>query len=199
MRALTILLLSFTCIGAAAQHEECSLKKNSDGILVYTCKIGNERFKSLKATFTIAHTTLEELIALLKNADQYTTWQYNTIASKLLMPVSADTLIVRTEIDAPWPIENRELIVEYAFLYEHAAKKLKVTTNTVSFDYPASEGVVRVPFSHAEWDVTAVGDGLEVTYTMKIDPGGSIPAWLVNMAMAEGPHESFTKLKKLLE
>jgi hypothetical protein len=199
MRALTIFFLSFIGIGAAAQNKDCVLKKESDGVLVYTCKSENERFKSIKATFTIAHTTTEELVAWLKKVDQYTTWQYNMISAKLLKAVSEDTIIVRTEMDAPWPVENRELIVEYSFLRLDSTGRLKVTTHTVSFEYPASEDVVRVPFSHAEWDVTNVGDALQVTYTMKIDPGGSVPAWLVNMAMADGPHESFTKLKKLLE
>jgi len=186
-------------IGAASQNQDCTLKRDRDGVLVYTCKSENERFKSIKATFTIAHTTIEELVAWLKQVDQYTTWQYNMISSKLLKAVSEDTIIVRTEMDAPWPVENRELIVEYSFLRMDSLKRLKVTTHTVPYKYPASEDIVRVPFSYAEWDVIAVGDALQVTYTMKIDPGGSVPAWLVNMAMAEGPHGSFTKLKKLLE
>jgi len=186
-------------MGAVAQDQDCALKKDADGILVYTCKSENERFKSLKASFTIKHTTLEELETFLRKVDRYTTWQYNMISAKLLKTVSEDAMIVRTEIDAPWPVENRELIVEYSFSRQSSSKKLKVVTKTVAFEYPASDEVVRVPFSHAEWDVTAVGDALQVSYTMRIDPGGSVPAWLINMAMADGPHESFTKLKKLLE
>lgn len=199
MRALTIFLWSFIAGGAVAQDKDCALKRDRDGVLVYTCKSENERFKSIKATFTIAHTSIEELVTWLKKVDQYTSWQYNMISAKLLKVVAEDTIIVRTEMDAPWPVENRELIVEYSFLRLDSANRLKVVTHTVSFEYPVSEDVVRVPFSYAEWDVIAVGDALQVTYTMKIDPGGSVPAWLVNLAMAEGPHESFTNLKKLLE
>src|SRR5262245_29855743 len=131
MRALTIFLLSFVGICAGAQDKDCALKKDADGILVYTCKSENERFKSLKATFTIAHTTIAELVTFLKNVDRYTTWQYNMIAAKLLKPVSEDTMIVRTEMNAPWPVENRELIVEYSFLHQHDANRLKVVTKTV--------------------------------------------------------------------
>lgn len=199
MRALTIFLLTLIGISAGAQDSDCALKKEGDGVLVYTCNSENERFKSLKATFTIERTSIEELVAFLKKVDQYTAWQYNMISAKLLKPVSEDTIIVRTEMDAPWPVENRELIVEYSFFRQHSPQRLKVVTRTVLFEYPASEDVVRVPFSHAEWDVTAAGDALQVSYTMKIDPGGSVPAWLVNMAMAAGPYESFTNLKKMLE
>jgi hypothetical protein len=34
---------------------------------------------------------------------------------------------------------------------------------------------------------------------MNIDPGGYVPPFLINIAMADGPHESFSSLKKLIE
>lgn len=192
-------LFIFILSSALSQPQDCALKKDSDNILVYTCKSENERFKSLKATFTISNTTIDELTAFLKKVDKYTAWQYNMTSSKILKHVSDNAMIVRTEIDAPWPVENRELIVEYSFYLNQKDKLLKVVTKTVPIDYPTTDDVVRVPFSYAEWDVIAVDNTLLVTYTMKIDPGGSIPAWLVNMAMADGPHQSFIKLKNLLE
>ncbi|HOX82802.1 MAG TPA: START domain-containing protein [Chryseolinea sp.] len=198
MRILIVVLSSFIWSNVLSQVEDCVLKKDSDKILVYTCKSESERFKSLRATFTISNTTVEELLTFLKQVDRYTAWQYNMCSAKTLKVVSDSAIIVRTEIDAPWPVDNRELIVEYSFS-QSSHKKLKVITKTLMFDYPFSENVVRVPFSHAEWDVEMVDNTLHVTYSMKIDPGGSVPAWLVNMAMADGPHQSFVKLKKLLE
>ncbi len=199
MRKVLTSLFVFISASVLAQTEDCELKKSTDNILVYTCKSENERLKSLKATFTLSNTTIEELVAFLKQVDRYTEWQYNMCSAKILKPLSEDSMIVRTEIDAPWPVDNRELIVEYSFHRNLKDKKLKVITRTGPFDYPSSDDVVRVPFSYAEWEVSSVNNILYITYTMRIDPGGSIPAWLINMAMADGPHESFVKLKKLLE
>ena len=42
------------------------------------------------------------------------------------------------------------------------------------------------------------GSDLKVSYFLNVDPGGSIPAWLVNLAVAEGPYESFRNLKRQL-
>jgi hypothetical protein len=108
-------------------------------------------------------------------------------------------MITRSEIDAPWPVENRELIVEHTLDQNPIQNQLHVITKTVAFNYPVSSELIRVPFSHAEWYVKKVGTSLKVTYTMRIDPGGSVPAWLVNIAMAEGPYQSFVTLKKKLE
>src|SRR5690349_19991252 len=157
IKASLTFLLSIIAIGALAQDKDCTLKKDDDEILVNTCKSEAERFKSLKATFTIPHTTLDELETFLSEVDRYTTWQYNMISAKLLKTVSEDAVIVRTEIKAPWPVENRELLVEYSFSRQPGTKRLKVIARTVPFEYPATDDVVRVPFSHAEWDVLAVG------------------------------------------
>src|SRR5688572_26346557 len=99
MRVLLIFLVSFICSNVFSQAGNCELKKNMDGIMVYTCESESERFKSLKATFTISNTTQEELVTFLKQVDDYTTWQYKMISAKLLKRVSEDELIVRTEID----------------------------------------------------------------------------------------------------
>jgi hypothetical protein len=37
-----------------------------------------------------------------------------------------------------------------------------------------------------------------VIYTLDIDPGGSLPSWLVNFASIEGPYLSFLKMRALL-
>ena len=109
-------------------------------------------------------------------------------------------MITRSEIDAPWPVQNRELIVQYEIIPNVAHNQLRIITNAVpGYPYPLSEDLVRVPSSHAEWNVVQSGTGLKVTYIMNIDPGGSVPAWIINMAIAEGPHHTFVNLKKALE
>ncbi|HOX82805.1 MAG TPA: hypothetical protein PLJ60_12950 [Chryseolinea sp.] len=189
MRILIVVLLSFLWSNVQSQVGDCVLKKDADKILVYTCKSESERFKSLKATFTISNTTIEELLAFMKQVNRYTAWQYNICSAKILKRVSNRVIIVRTEIDAPRPVDNRELIVEY-FFSQSPDKKLKVIAKTVAFDYPFNNDVIRVPFSYAEWNVEMISNTLHVTHLMKIDPGGSVPAWIVNVAMADGPHQS---------
>ena len=182
-----------------AQDENCKLKKDADGILVYPCKSDNDKFKSLKAELTIKNTTLEELVALLKNVAKYPDWQYNMISAEILDRESDESIITRSVIDAPWPVENRELIVRYKIIQNHDEGEVYINAKTLAYDYAESKGLIRVPFSNAEWFVTASGSSLKVNYTLSVDPGGSIPVWLVNMSIAEGPYHTFTNLKKRLE
>lgn len=196
---LTIFFTGLFLSTTFAQEPDCKLKKDSDGILVYACKAENEKFKSLRAEFTLKNTTIDELIAFLKNVNDYPKWQYKMVSAKILEQKTESIMITRSEIDAPWPVENRELIVQYEFIPNDTRTQLRITTHTIPYNYPPSDDLVRVPFSKAEWDVVQTGSNLKVLYNMRIDPGGSLPAWLVNMAVAEGPHHTFVNLKKSLE
>jgi hypothetical protein len=40
---------------------------------------------------------------------------------------------------------------------------------------------------------------VKVEYTLHLDAGGSVPAWLLNMFITQGPTESFIKLKAQLQ
>src|SRR5688572_23148560 len=172
VRTVTFLLLLFCCLNGFSQQNDCILKKQSDDIKVYTCKSENDKFKSLKAEFAIKNTTLDELVAFIKNVNNFPTWQYNMISAEVLLQETENRMITRSEIHAPWPVDNRELIVEYSFEKDATSGQLHVIIKTVAYDYPPEKGVVRVPFSYAEWLVVKDGTALKVRYTLRIDPGG---------------------------
>lgn len=167
--------------------------------MIYACKSDDAKFRSLKADFTIENASLDELVVLLKNVADYPKWQYNMTSSEILKRESDQSIITRSVIDAPWPVENRELIVRYQILQNREQGEVVINAKTLAYDYPESKGLVRVPFSHARWIVKQSGSSLKVNYALSVDPGGSIPVWLVNMSIAEGPYHTFTNLKKKLE
>lgn len=189
------LLFLFQSIGLA-QTPDCELKKQKDGIQVYTCKSDTSKFRSLRAEFVIERTTIKDLEAFLFDVPNYVNWQYNAAESKLLEQLDSHTLIYRLVIDAPWPVDNRELIVRFAV--QKGIEKVTFTMNTVPSAYPLGEDVIRVPFSQARWEVTPIHTDLHVKYFMNINPGGYVPPMLVNIAMAEGPYQSFRNLKRLI-
>jgi hypothetical protein len=65
---------------------------------------------------------------------------------------------------------------------------------------PKKDKTVRVLNSPARWVLTPEGaNRVKVIYTLHADPGGSIPAALVNMFATQGPAETFKKLRVELQ
>lgn len=180
---------------AFAQEEVCKLKKDKDDIKIYACHTDTSRFKSIRADVIIRDVSIGELKAHLMDAENYVTWQYKMEDSRLLQRISDSELIMRTVVDAPWPVNNREVITRLKVSVNKAGTELAVEGKVVAHEYPPEKGLVRVPFSRSHWRVNAInGNDLKVEYFLTVDPGGSIPAWLVNLAVAEGPYESFRNL-----
>jgi hypothetical protein len=64
---------------------------------------------------------------------------------------------------------------------------------------PPKKGFVRVPYSLATWEVIPLTkDKIKVDYVFRVNPGGAIPAWLVNIAATTGPYNTFVKLREIM-
>jgi hypothetical protein len=182
-----------------SQSNECDLKRDKDGVKVYTCKSDYDKFKSLKAEFVLENTSIEKLEAFLRDVSNYPTWQYNMTEAKVLAWKDANELIYRSVIDAPWPLEDRELIMRF-WSDDNQGDYVYFYMENTSFDYPIDEELIRVPFMKGQWRVKrTMNNSLYVEYFLRIDPGGTVPAWLVNIAMADGPHHSFRSLIEQLK
>jgi hypothetical protein len=80
-------------------------------------------------------------------------------------------------------------------------------TKVVTVDAPVEPGIVpvkkdivRIDHSSGKWLITPYSPGqVKVEYTIHVDPGGSLPAWLVNTFATEGPLHIFRNLKIQLQ
>jgi hypothetical protein len=192
-RCLSTLALfsSFTVWG----QTDCVLKKDRDSIKVYTCASEHLKFKSIKATFTV-NARLSQLAAFVMDVNHYCDWQYNTIRASLLKKIDEQEVIYYTEIAAPWPAGNRDMIVDLRLSQDPKTKVLTIIAKSIPQWAPEKDRIVRVPMSHAKWTVVPLSSSLlKVEYFIQIDPGGSVPAWMINLVAAQAPYDSFKTLK----
>lgn len=118
----------------------------------------------------------------------------------MLKFISDREFIYRAELDAPWPVSDRDLIM-------HAKLSAGPNPNEYYFStvgkpdfIPPRKGFVRVPVSDGNWQIKVLGkERLEIKNSLKVDPGGDIPVWLLNLSLAEGPFETFANLRRYLD
>lgn len=192
------LVFHFTYLQLIGQ-EDCDLKKSQDSIFVYTCKSPDIKLKSIKASFTILATT-SELETCMLDIPNYTKWQYNTIDAAVLKRINPRELIYRSEIEAPWPVSNRDLVMHLKIYSEPASQVMTMSLKALPDFIPEKEDVVRMPRAEGQWIFTPVGlNKWLVQYHFIVDPGGTVPVWLINLALADGPYVTFRNLKMLLQ
>jgi hypothetical protein len=191
---VSILIFAFVAVMAQGNWE---LKKNENGIAVYTRKAATGNLKELRVVCEL-NATKAQLISTLQDIGNYNDWVYSNKKSEILKSLSPHKIIYYTESRLPWPIKDRDLIVQLDI--DSGPEILEIQAKSLPEYLPQNKKFVRVPYSLAKWKVTQAAENkLKVDYTFSVDPGGSIPAWLVNATMAIGPYNSFAKLRKVLK
>ncbi|MFT3935166.1 MAG: START domain-containing protein [Chitinophagaceae bacterium] len=188
-------ILLFCSITAKAQ-QDWQLKQDKEGIKVYTRLMENSPLKAVKTVCTI-NTSLSVLTAVLLDIKNTPDWVYATKSINVLKQISPSELIYYSEIQIPWPVSNRDFIVLLEVTQDPKTKAVSVIGYNKPDLAPEVKSVVRIKRSYSKWLVTPLGNGqVKIEYVLEVDPGGTIPAWLINMFATKGPFETFKSLRE---
>jgi START domain len=195
-----ILLVFMLCASTVIVHAQANweLKKEGDGIKVYNRSVPDSRIKVIKVT-CLLDASLSQLTALLLDVNAHEKWVYNSKTSSIVKQIKPNQIIYYSEIDMPGTIANRDVVVEMTITQNHATKVMTVRAYSVDQYIPVMKNKVRIPLSKVDWTITPIEKKkLSVEYVAQADPGGDIPAWLVNTFSTKGPFETFKNLKELV-
>ncbi len=183
----------------SAQSSSWELTTSKDDLEVYTrtntdCKIKEIRIK------TLIKTNLDNLFAVLHNVSGYPDWVYKGIDSKPLEHLDENTFYYYTASNFPFPFSDRDLVVLSKKWYDEATATWH-SYSKAQPDYLPEEGnFVRIQAFESHWKIKDMGDGtIQIDYEASTDPGGMLPAWIINLGITTGPTKTMTALKEKLE
>lgn len=194
--------LVLVCMAVQIQvksQETWKLRKEKNGIKVFSRKTKNYNFDELKVE-CVLDGRLSQLAAVLFDVNKQYQWVYKTTKSELLKQVSAADVFFYTEIESPWPFDNRDLIVHMSMTQNPGNKTMTIEAKNVNNYLAEKKGIVRVKYSSALWTVTPVNSNqIKIDYRIQLDLGDGVPAWVVNLFSVNGPYESFSNLKQKIK
>lgn len=195
MKKILALLLVFPTFLSTKASPDWKLKKENDHLKIYTAAADNSPFKLVRVECTVQG-TFSQVIAVLFDIDKHTEWVFNDKESKLLKWVKSDELYYYSEVSVPWPCSNRDYIAHIR-ITGSTPQMLTIESNAVGDYIAEKQGVVRVKSSASKWVMKMAGPNLvKIDYEIQFDPGGSVPAWLINMFVTRGPYETFGHLQE---
>ena len=193
-------LVLFSCLAIVATGQySWKLSKNENGIKVYLSEVKHSKFKNIKVECTLEG-TYDKLIAILNDVTNQKNWVYNNISTSILKRIDANEFYYYSKTYLPWPMSNRDAIVHFKMNRDSLNRFLTISAVSVPGYTAEKKGLVRVPRSNVSWHVTMPSaKTISIVYLFDAEPGGSLPAWVVNMFTDKGPYESFKKLSELLK
>lgn len=194
-KVLFISLILFSVSVHVSGQGAWKLSTDKEGIKIYTSQVPNSKVKAVKVECEV-NATMTQLVALLMDVNKSAEWIYHTKLCRLIKQVSPSELYYYSEVSLPWPAQNRDFVAHLTVTQNPVTKIVFIDGPAVPGMVPVKEGLVRIANSTGKWILTPVGaDKVKIEYTLHVEPGGSIPAWIVNMFATNGPLEIFRKLK----
>jgi len=192
---LFICLQSQLLTGSVFAQKIWVLRKDKEGIKISTRQSDRSKFNDIKVEMDLPG-TIFQLAAILTDVDNYAQWVYSTSKSILIKKITPNKLVYYSEFNAPWPAMNRDLYAVMEITTDSIYHLLKVISVGEQNYQPPKIDFVRIPFSKGLWNITTVSENvIHLIYVVELDPGGSVPAWIVNIFSTKAPLETFKNLK----
>lgn len=189
------------CFAASAQTD-WELRRRLDGMATYTRDRAGSDIREVKLVMTV-DATVEDINAVLNDATRQPEWVFRCVEGRDLGgDATAEGWHYYSRIAMPWPMDDRDLIARVEARPLPADSGVYVSE---SFAAPERIGPVEECVRITDFDVRTEyrpvdgGERTEVTYVLHSEPGGKVPAWLVNLFVDKGPVETMTRLKSIVE
>ena len=199
-KILTFVMIATSFSVLASDVNEWKLVRNKKGIEVYNRKIEGNDFKEFRAEADI-QANLTSIIALFTDTSVGTQWVENIDEMEEIEHFSEVHTVTKTYTKAPWPVSDREAIVENFIEQDPDALTVMITQHARPHYQPNNDKrIVRVAHLESRWILTPLDNNTtHISYQVLSDPGGSIPSWLINMVAVSQPYNTLRGLSKMLD
>jgi hypothetical protein len=175
--------------------QEWQLEKQQGEVSVFSI-IGASGYKEILAKTTV-ESDLSALLRLLEDVEFAPMWIANAIKVTILDVASSDERLVHTFFNAPWPIENRDMVT-----YSKTVKKpnsIQINIVNQGNEHPLNPNYVRMQDMSGVWNVSNIDDNrIEISYQGGGNPAGNLPKWLANKVLIDATFDTFVKLSEVI-
>jgi hypothetical protein len=195
---LTLLIAAAGSLTAGlASAEEWKLARRENGIEVHTRPVAGSRVEAFRGA-GLVEAELEAVLAVLRDSDRFHEWFPNCPESKLLSREGAISFQYSV-MAAPWPVDDRDNVFRSVLSRDGATGVVELLISAAPDAHPEQPGRVRVRTARGSWRLEPSGtDETRVIFTMHLEPGGGVPAWLANARVVATPFEALQNLRARL-
>jgi len=200
MRFFITALFIFCFFWASVINAEPSpwqLREKQDGIPVYTRKVDGSPILEYKANVTI-DAPMPKVISLFEDEKQIRRWYYQCVLSKLIENDGPKQEIIYLILHLPWPVAARDFVFRRTKTIDPGGS-ISYSLTALPERLPQVKGMIRVQSIKSIWTFKSLPQGqTEIFFQQHTDPGGSIPASIINQIAVDTPYYSLKNFRKLL-
>ena len=187
---LATAIVGLTWTGAYAWET----RLDEDGILVQSRLTSGTKYEEFRAEAEI-DATVAQAMALLIDTSACTQWLFRCKEGRVIQEISSTERTFYQVTSLPFPAKSRDSIFHAAITFE-GLSTVRVTMNSMPDEIPQTKHI-RIRESFGTYVLAPTRENkLRVTWQQYVDPGGSLPAWLVNSMLTDLPFKSLRAFRE---
>ena len=199
MKGIHLLLATSLFLNTSFAQSNWTVQKEKDGIKISNRPSPSSSFNDVRVEVDLPG-NVDQMAAILLDVNNYTEWAYATRKSILIKQLGPDKLIYYSEIEVPWPATDRYFYALFEMTRDATGKSIQVISASTPYDGAVPKDLIRVPYSKGSWNITQVTKkSIHVDYILELNPGGSLPAWILNLFSSKGPMETFENIRSKMQ
>lgn len=146
---------------------------------------------------TVIDAPTSAIRAVIQEVARHPEWMHNCVDAKLIEQSSPDHAVVYNRTGAPWPVWDRDVVLDTNFALSADGSVLTLTfRNTDPKRHPVPEKTVRMPRLVGFYKMEQLAPSkTKVTYQVEADVGGSLPRWFADRVAKDMPFKTLSRLR----
>lgn len=195
LRFKTAVLVSLLIIPGIffAREDGWEIVKDKKNIKTYKRVVEDSDFKEFKG-IALCDSRIEVIAEVLLDISGYTNWLEYITESRIVEKLDEDNMVIYQRFRIKWPFRDRDCVFRVNIDRNYDTGTFYVKLHTVAEpDVPLKKGIVRIA------DITGVviiqyidREHTEAYFSEKINFGGNMPGWLINLINKYVPYKVLT-------
>lgn len=198
MKPMYTIIILFLYSFYSFELQAWDIVKSENGIQVFTRDVAGSNLKEFKAIMTV-DVEPDRVLSLIQDGNSMSIWWPDCIESKVISGSGTLDWKVYFMTKVPFPLENRDTINHFMAKKDSNSKVISIQIKGIPETVPTKSEVVRIPKLTGSWTISPKETGTEIIYQLHADPGGSIPAFVANSTVVDGPLKTFQAMKQKLK
>ncbi|PKL39199.1 MAG: hypothetical protein CVV44_10065 [Spirochaetae bacterium HGW-Spirochaetae-1] len=176
-------------------QETWKLSKDSKGVKVFTRDVTGSPYKEMRAVMN-SKTPFEVAVEVMKDPEHYYEWYGMCGGLSVINKKTDSNFDMYFILDLP-VVTDRDVVINVVQHVDFAKGVAKVDINRIESTYKKDSGLVHMAKMNGTFTITRQSNGeIVIVYQLFADVGGSLPAWVVNIASTDHPFKTMTGVRK---
>ena len=180
-----------------AEEEKWHLAYETDGVNIYKRVAEESKFIEFKATGNLRG-TMSEYVSVILDTDEHPDWAPRCLETRNIDKINDKELIIYAVYAGVWPTSDRDYAARVSVTSAPYMSTVRVDIERVELPdtAPVVTERVHIPHLKSSWIFEQINQNFtRVELRAYVDPGGWIPAWLVNWGYRKIPYQFLKNLE----